>query len=210
MKPPTIKICGITRESDGDLALRLGADYLGFIVYPKSPRCISLLDAEKLLKHFAEAGCVCVDVAPGMKRVRDLSILPFAAYQLHFSVDMDRNRVAEWSQVIGKKRLWLAPKIPPSSPFPEWILEYTDFVLMDTYHPGLFGGSGEAGDFAAFAQISKKYPNVQFILAGGLNPDNMTEALQQSGANWVDVNSGVECDPGIKDEGELRRLFAQI
>ena len=78
--------------------------------------------------------------------------------------------------------------------------------LLDTFHAAGFGGSGKTGDWAKFARYRETYPQHTWILAGGLSPDNVAEAVAQSGAFFVDVNSGVETSPGVKDHAKLRAL----
>ena len=107
---------------------------------------------------------------------------------------------------MGAHRLWLAPKLPPGEDVPvEWLPLAATF-LMDTFHAGGFGGSGKTGDWAKFARHQQANPQHTWILAGGLNPENIADAVARSGAHFVDVNSGVESSPGVKDHAKLRRL----
>ena len=84
------------------------------------------------------------------------------------------------------------------------------YILLDTFHRDKFGGSGETGDWAKFARHQQAHPGNVWILAGGLNPDNIGEALRQSGARFVDVNSGVEAAPGVKDHAKLKRFVVAL
>ena len=84
------------------------------------------------------------------------------------------------------------------------------YFLVDTFHAGGFGGSGLTGDWGKFARIKAAQPDHVWILAGGLNPENITEALRASGTKFVDVNSGVESAPGVKDEAKLLRFVAAL
>jgi phosphoribosylanthranilate isomerase len=76
--------------------------------------------------------------------------------------------------------------------------------LVDTFHAAGFGGSGQTGDWEAYTRLRTAHPQHHWILAGGLKPENVAEALRLSGAQWIDVNSGVESAPGVKDAAKLR------
>src|SRR5690606_17373656 len=108
--------------------------------------------------------------------------------------------------VVGKDHLWLAPRLAPGDPFPEYILPYCHGILRDTFSPNQHGGTGVTGDWSEFLQLKRRYPQVEWILAGGVSPDNLEEALASADPDWVDVNSGVEASPGVKDPERLRQL----
>jgi phosphoribosylanthranilate isomerase len=110
----------------------------------------------------------------------------------------------------GAHRLWLAPKLPPGEDVPaEWLPLAATF-LLDTFHAGGFGGSGKTGDWDKFARHQQGHPQNTWVLAGGLTPDNITGAIASSGTRFVDVNSGVESSPGVKDRVKLERLAAAL
>ena len=202
-----IKVCGMTREQDVDLALSLGADFLGFIVYPKSPRGLTLAQAARLAARVPEGQRVVVDVEPSvdaLKRYRDAG---FDRFQIHTGLPINRSIVAAWSVAVGRDRLWLAPRVSPEDVFPEQILQYADTVLLDTYSKQQVGGTGQTGDFSRFANLQQQYADTQWVLAGGLTPSNVIDAITRSGTQHIDVNSGVESAPGIKDPEKLRELF---
>lgn len=202
-----VKVCGMTRAADVDLALSLGADYLGFIVYPKSPRGLGLVQATGLAARVPAGQRVVVDVAPSiddLKRYRDAG---FDRFQIHVGLPICEATVAAWSSVVGRERLWLAPRVSPEDVFPQCLLQYADTVLLDTYSKHQVGGTGQTGDFPRFASLQQQYAQTQWVLAGGLAPSNVVDAIARSGACRVDVNSGVESAPGIKDAEKLRELF---
>lgn len=197
----------MTREADVDLALSLGADFLGFIVYSKSPRGLTLERAAELAGRVPEGQRVVVDVEPpadDLKRYRDAG---FDRFQIHAALPMSLPTLAVWSDIVWRDRLWLAPRLSPEDVFPESVLEYTDTVLLDTYSKDQVGGTGETGDFERFASLKQQYEDTQWILAGGLAPQNVVDAITRSGASRIDVNSGVESAPGKKDPEKLRELF---
>ena len=82
--------------------------------------------------------------------------------------------------------------------------------LLDTFDAEKFGGTGRVSDWGKFARHQQADPTKTWILSGGLTPDNIGDALQQSGAQFVDVNSGVESAPGVKDHGKLEALVRGI
>lgn len=202
-----IKVCGMTREEDVELALSLGANFLGFIVYPQSPRGITLDRAVELAASVPEGKRVIVDVetAPDdLLRYRDAG---FDRFQIHAALPIDEQRLARWSEIVWRDRLWLAPRVAPTDVFPESVLAYTDTVLLDTYSKDQVGGTGHTGDFERFANLKLQFEDTQWMLAGGLTPSNVLDAVARSTATRVDVNSGVESAPGIKNPEKLRELF---
>lgn len=202
-----LKVCGQTRAGDARAAAGIGADYLGFILYPKSPRALTI-DAYKAMAHnLPERGRrVAVMVEPSSAELAEAAAAGFDYFQIHAAHTTPVETVGGWSLQVGAHRLWLAPKLPPGEDVPaEWLPLAATF-LMDTFHAGGFGGSGKTGDWEKFARHRQAYPQHTWILAGGLDPDNVAAALAGSGARFVDVNSGVESSPGVKDLGKLRRL----
>ena len=205
-----IKICGMTREEDVELALSLGANFLGFIVYPQSPRGITLERAVALAARVPAGQRVIVDVetaADDLLRYRDAG---FDRFQIHASLPIAEAQLARWSEIVWRDRLWLAPRVAPADVFPESLLQYTDTVLLDTYSSNQVGGTGHTGDFARFASLKQQFEDTQWILAGGLSPSNVPDALVRSTASRIDVNSGVETAAGIKDPEKLRELFRVV
>ncbi len=206
-RPVEIKICGLTREEDVDLALDLGADYFGFIVYPKSPRGLSFERAAELAARVPEGRRVLVDVETGTEELESRLRAGFDFFQIHASLDVGLGSLAAWSGLALRERLWIAPRLAPGEPFPAAVLEFADTVLLDTYHKMQVGGTGEIGDWAGFSGLKERFPGVNWVLAGGLNPQNVLEAIATTGTERIDVNSGVESAPGKKDPEKLRELF---
>jgi phosphoribosylanthranilate isomerase len=202
-----LKVCGLTRVDDARVAADLGADYLGFILYPKSPRYLSL-DAYAALAPELPAGPrrVAVLVEPTTEELTAAVAAGFEFFQIHFSHTTPLETVRGWSGQVGAHRLWLAPKLPPTEDVAASWLSLADTFLLDTFHAGGFGGSGKTGDWGKFERHQAANPRHTWILAGGLNPENITEAIARSGARFVDVNSGVESAPGVKSRAQLRKL----
>ncbi len=205
-----IKVCGLTRKEDVELAAELGADYFGFIVYPKSPRAISLDRAEELAAFAPSGRHVVVDVETPSESLRSYVKRGFDRYQIHCSSKLGVKSIDSLSGVVGRDQLWLAPRIRPEDSFPREFLSFADTILLDTFSAQQHGGTGETGDWSRFYQLKKAYPNTHFVLAGGLNPDNVNAAISQSQTCHIDVNSGVESSPGIKDSAKLKALFSAV
>jgi phosphoribosylanthranilate isomerase len=203
-----LKVCGIRLAEDFHWAAEAGADALGFIFYPKSPRYISPQQYRQNLQPLSYGGLrVAVLVEPEAVLLKELQGMGFDRYQIHFDCrDNALDKVMEWSNLVGKENLWLAPRLAKGELFPEYILSHCRGVLRDTFSPDKHGGTGVTGDWDEFLQWKRQYPQVEWILAGGLSPENLEEALASADPDWVDVNSGVEASPGIKDHNRLALL----
>ena len=207
-----IKVCGITQPEDASLSLKLGAEKLGFILHEKSPRNISFAKIEKLKNELSlqSSQMVAVDVLPEIEKLKKMSDVGFGDFQLHFPYDLSRILVEKWTNIIGVENLWLAPKLPLGVDFPEDLLCFANTFLIDAYCDNLYGGTGKCSDWKSFSNWSKIYSSKNWILAGGLSPENIELALSSSHAQSVDVNSGVERLPGIKDHSKLKSFFKKV
>jgi len=201
-----LKICGLTSLDDARQAAEAGADYLGFILHPASPRYLPLERYLALADRLPSRAKVAVAVEPTLPQLAALNAAGFDFFQVHFRHDLAVATVASWAETVGVKRLWLAPKLPPEQDVPAALLPLAGTFLFDTFHPDKFGGTGETGDWVKFARHQAAHPAKTWILSGGLNPENIGEALTQSGARFVDVGSGVESAPGVKDHGKIAML----
>lgn len=205
-----VKVCGLTTLVDAEAADAAGADFLGFIFYPKSPRYVSLAQFQTMTSRLPPRKKVAVAVTPSVDDLRAWMDAGFDAFQVHFPVATPSAAVAKWAEVVGPERLWLAPRMPPGSVFPPELLLHAHTVLWDTYSPEGYGGSGHTGDWAGFRAVRNEHPKTTWVLAGGLNAENVATALSATGAQMVDVNTGVEAAPGIKDPAKLAAFFAAI
>jgi phosphoribosylanthranilate isomerase len=204
------KVCGLTSLVDAEFADRCGADYLGFILYPKSPRFISLSQYKAMAPRLPDRRKVAVSVEPTVDELSAMRDAGFDFFQIHFSPGTSDAQLTAWSRVVGEKHLWLAPKLPPGSSVPPAALAVAKFILFDAYQSDGFGGSGRTGDWSNFVRHQAEHRGNLWILAGGLSPENIGAALKQTNARIVDVNSGVESAPGVKDEAKLKRFVVAI
>ena len=205
-----LKVCGLTSLVDAEWADKCGADCLGFILYPKSPRFISLDTFAAMAKRLPERRKVAVLVEPTPVELATANRAGFDFFQIHFRHDLPTTTVAAWAETVGINRLWLAPKLPPEVDVPAALLPLAKFFLLDTFHADKFGGTGVTGDWQKFTRHLQAHPKKVWILSGGLNPENIGAALRQSGAKFVDVNSGVESAPGVKDLEKLKRFVVRL
>ncbi len=200
-----IKICGLTRLEDALLACELGADAVGFIFYSKSPRKVSLQAAatiaEQLPAHVARAG-VFVDHS-----IEELEIHRRAVglHALQFHGDYSVREMAQFSssRLIKVARLRDHASLESLTGFQNLAHAF----LLDTYEKDKLGGTGKTFDWQ-LAIAAKQYGRI--ILAGGLHPANVQTAVRFVQPYAIDVNSGVEAAPGIKDPRKLRQLFEQV
>ncbi len=200
-----IKICGITRLHDARRACDLGADAVGFIFYKKSPRYITMEKAsaisEQLPDHVARVG-VFVNTSKD-DILTYIAQVKLNAVQFHGDYDISELEQFDPKHVIGVARV--------SETFHSEELEKFQgraaAILLDTHKKNLYGGTGETFDWQA-ASDAKIYGRI--ILAGGLNPDNVRQAVETVSPYGIDVSSGVEVEPGKKDSAKLERLFYRV
>jgi len=204
------KVCGLTSLVDAEFADRCGADYLGFILHAKSPRCVTLPQFKAMAARLPERRKVAVSVEPARDELAAMAAAGFDFFQIHFRPETPLATVAAWSEAVGAERLWLAPKLPPASDVAAEWLPLAKFFLLDAFQTDVFGGSGKTGDWEKFARHRTSHPAKTWILAGGLSSENIGEALRASGARFVDVNSGVEATPGVKDHEKLNRFVVRL
>jgi phosphoribosylanthranilate isomerase len=206
-----LKFCGLTALVDVEFADRLGADYLGFILYPQSSRYLALSqfrDMASLLPTGRKT--VAVVVEPNVAELEAVMAAGFDRVQLHFRLPVTAEIITQWQDVVGRERLWLAPKLPPAEAMPPEVVAGTDTILWDTFHEAGFGGSGLTGDWAKFNAHQQRWPDPTWILAGGLTPDNVGAALTASGARFIDVAGGIEAAPGIKDHAKMKAFVLAV
>ena len=204
------KVCGLTSLVDAEFADRCGADYLGFNFYPKSPRHLALEQFRTMAPRLPARRKVAVSVEPTRDELAAQRDAGCDYFQIHHRLEIPEETLAAWSHEVGRDKLWLAPKLPPDRDVAAEWLPLAKTVLLDTFHEAGFGGSGMTGDWEKFARHQASHPANRWVLAGGLKPDNVGEALRRTGARRLDVNSGVEVAPGLKDHAKLKSFVLQI
>ncbi len=207
-----VKVCGITRKEDAEAALDLGAEAIGINFYQPSPRFVSYDRAKELLQAIPVGKRVMVSVSPTHKELEQCLEMGFDIFQIHFPLSTPDSTIIEWGRVVGMARLWLAPRMPKGKGdiFPERLLGLAKTYLIDAPSDKLYGGTGKTGNWEAFGILQKRYPEKNWILAGGLNPENIALAVRTSETRYADINSGVESTPGIKSTEKLTTLFKNL
>ncbi|MGI8924048.1 MAG: phosphoribosylanthranilate isomerase [Fimbriimonadales bacterium] len=182
-----VKICGVTRAEDAEAAAEAGADAVGFVFEPSSPRFVgSFMDLHLALPPYVTSVAV---FGP---------FLPDAG-----ATGFDRIQYLSGSPTGGLIRAFRLGETPLAE-----ILAYRSSpVLIDAFHPKQFGGTGERANWEAAAEVVRS-TSVPVVLAGGLTPDNVAEAIRIVRPYAVDVSSGVEERPGVKDPFKLRDFIA--
>lgn len=202
------KICGLTDAVAVEAAVEHGADMVGFVFYPQSPRNVSAEQAEDLLR----------DVPSGVDRVglfvdpdtdfldRILAKARLDLLQLHGDETPERCRAISiyfGLPIIKAIKVATRDDLTAAKDYEDSV----DWLMFDARPPtdgALPGGNGKAFDWTILKGAEFKRP---WLLAGGLNPDNLAEAVKQAGATAVDVSSGVESAPGKKDPAKIRAFL---
>lgn len=199
-----VKICGITIREDALLAAELGADALGFIFAPSSPRYLSPEAARAIVDTLPPfVTPVAVMVNEPLARVEEiLTLSGCRVAQLHGDTPTDLLAALAWP-VVQAVSVAVAEDLAPLSRYP-----HARAFLLDTKVAGQHGGTGQTFDWTLARQA--RGAGKPIILAGGLNPDNIADAIAVAQPDAVDLSSGVEREPGKKDHARLRALFVAL
>jgi phosphoribosylanthranilate isomerase len=197
-----IKICGLTREEDVDAAVAAGADALGFVFYPPSPRYVTPQRAAELARRippFVDIVGLFVNEAPETVRAA-CGALPLNLLQFHG--DEDAAYCRQFSRPYLK-----AARVRPGLDLVEFARSFPDArgLLLDAFVDG-YGGGGHVFDWTL---IPSGLPGF-LVLSGGLNADNVAEAVERVRPAAVDVSSGVETGKGIKDHAKIAAFVAAV
>ena len=197
-----IKVCGITRLEDALAASDLGVDALGFVFYPKSPRYIKPARAAAIIRQLPPfVSAVGLFVNPTQDDIAQvLQDAPLDIIQLH------GDETAEFCQAQERRVLKALPVSTAEDL--QRAQAYDCPLLLDAKAPpGVFGGTGNAFDWSLLKGFEHKYP---LTLAGGLNADNVSRALAVRQWFALDVSSGLETSPGVKDAGKMRAFARAV
>jgi phosphoribosylanthranilate isomerase len=204
-----VKICGITREEDLAVAVAAGADAVGFLVgVPASPRNLTIKRAETLLHQvpvFVDS--VVVTAPQSIEALAEIcERLKPTAIQIHGKKSFDASEVRE--RIKGTrliKTVYVTEDVLKETAVEG--LKAFDAVLLDSFTKGQYGGTGRVHDWTLSRQIKEAVAPLPVILAGGLKPENVKEAIQTVQPYAVDVASGVELRPAIKDHKKIRAFI---
>ncbi len=198
-----IKICGITRAEDAETAATLGADAVGFVFWPPSPRFIDADRARAIARAVPPMVTVVGVFAdqPPEEVGRVATAVGLGAVQLH-----GRERVGDYAGLTCRV-IKAVPVGPGRSPDEALALPGHVTVLLDAHDPVRLGGTGRTIDWTVAAQVARAR---RVILSGGLRPENVRDAVAAVGPYGIDVSSGVETAPGRKDPERMRALIDAI
>jgi phosphoribosylanthranilate isomerase len=199
-----VKICGITRLEDGLAAIEAGADALGFVFYDKSPRKVTPEQAVAIaLKLPPFVTLVGLFVNPSEAEVRKvLNVVPLGLLQFHGDESPDFCEQFRWPYL---KALRMRDGVPQVADLLHG--QYARGVLLDAWDEKLYGGTGKTFDWHT---IQGLYRNIPVVLAGGLTPANVAQAIQIAKPWAVDVSSGVESAPGVKDKSKIEQFISEV
>ena len=198
-----IKICGIKSVRDAVAAVDAGADLIGFNFYTKSPRCIDVgrcRDIMSVMRRYGHVMYVGVFVNASVAEVRatmDTCGLNFA--QLH------GDETSEMVQSFHGRAFKAFRGVPQN--VNDFAREEAPAFLIDASVKGAFGGTGVTADWSSAVDIARNFP---LMLAGGLTPENVAESVRCVNPWGVDVASGVESSPGVKDPAKIRAFVQAI
>lgn len=205
---PRIKICGITRPEDAAVALALGVDAIGLVFYPASPRAVTPMQA----KQIARTAGPFITVT-GLFVNADASVINEVLQQVPLQVlQFHGEESAEFCAQFH--RPWIkALRVNPGLSFTHALQTYRNAagILFDTYKPGVQGGTGDVFDWNLVTR--EKLPaigDMPIILAGGLNPRNVSDAVNIVHPYAVDVSGGVESEPGKKDPQKMAAFVEAV
>ncbi|MGJ3252866.1 MAG: phosphoribosylanthranilate isomerase [Elainellaceae cyanobacterium] len=210
-----VKICGITKPEQGRAIALYGATALGFICVPQSPRyvipqqiadIIAELPAPSQHRQPLDLVGVFADAEISMIEAV-MAIAPLTAIQLHGHESpqfcQDVKRQVPHAEIIKVLRVRSLDALTQSQCYEPVV----DTLLLDAYHPHLLGGTGITVDWSILKNF---YPTRPWLLSGGLNPDNVADALTHIQPDGIDLSSGVESQPGTKNLTKVARLFEQL
>ena len=205
-RPPRIKFCGITGLDDAKHAVEAGAWALGLILFAGSPRRCALPDAERIAATLRRQAEICgVFVNAPLDEVTEIADgIGLTMVQLHG--DEGPSYCAEVARRTGAK-VMKAARVRTGADVAALERFHTDLHLLDAHHPDRWGGTGETFDWEL---LQRRRTDIPFVLSGGLTPDNVADAVARVRPFGIDVSSGVEVSPGIKDHRRVRALFEAL
>ncbi len=200
-----VKICGLTRLEDARLAISLGADALGFIFYPRSPRYILPEKAKEIIAQlppYVTTVGVFVN-EPKESIIKIMNLTGIDMIQLH-GEESPGFCASFFPRVVKAFRIREIDDLSE-------IINYKGRVraiLLDTFVRGIPGGTGQTFNWELALEAKKL--GIPVILAGGLSPENVADAIKKVDPFGIDISSGVESSPGLKDQVKLRDLFKAL
>ena len=204
-----VKICGITKPEQGKAIAQLGATALGFICVQASPRYVTPQQiravVEQLLVQVDRIGVFADATIEEISQI--VADTNLSAVQLHGNESSEFCEKLRQSLPGVEIVKALRVKTPECLDRAATYAKCVDTLLLDAYHPQLLGGTGKTLDWVTLQQFR---PTCPWLLAGGLTPDNVLDALRELQPSGIDLSSGVERSPGDKDLDKVAQLFEKI
>lgn len=203
-----IKICGFTRRSDIEECIKEGVEIIGINFYEKSPRYVNLQEAKKLIENLPENVLkIGVFVNPDEKKLMEYTkILKLEGVQLHGNEPP--SLIKKFKKTFPEKIVIKALRIKNKESLKKLKQYKPDFFLLDTYIEEIPGGTGKKLNYSLLEK--EKLPWEKIFLAGGITPENVREFLKKFTPYGIDVASGVEIAPGVKDIEKVRKLIKTV
>lgn len=210
-----VKICGITNLRDAVCACEAGADYLGFVFYPKSPRYVSEQEAAQLVLEIRREGwggetgpeLVGLFVKRPVGDINDtVETVGLDRAQLHGEYPPEELRTLNTAHFFSIRPRTADEAIEDLQRLAGRASEPGPALLLDAYVDGMWGGTGHTGDWQVAAEVCRRHESV--LLAGGLNPSNVQDAIRTVRPWGVDVSGGVESAKGRKNHTAVRAFIA--
>jgi len=198
-----VKICGITNKEDAMCAADCGAAALGFIFYPHSPRYIKPTEARKIVGLLPD-DLVTVGVFVNEKPKEIKKIVEYCGLDM---IQLHGDETPEFCREFPSAQVIKAVELKNEADFVYAKSFQVGAILVDSRHAGLYGGTGKKANWNLACRIRDKK---LLILSGGLSEKNVAEALKEVSPAALDINSGVESEPGKKDHAKLARIFEII
>lgn len=204
-----IKICGIKQPEQGKAIAYAGATALGFICVPASPRYVNSNQIRAIVEHLPEKVDRIGVFADSSKEeiCQTVANAELTGVQLHGDETPEfchqLRSMLPGIEIIKALRVRSEEELAQAESYSRW----ADTLLLDAYDPQMLGGTGKTLDWNTLRQFQPRCP---WLLAGGLTPDNVLDALNQLSPNGIDLSSGVERAPGDKDLDKVAKLFEKL
>ena len=206
-----VKICGITNYTDALHVCKCGADAIGFIAYPKSKRYVDHSKTVEIIKrlNYVYSDVLKVGVFVNAKIEQIIKYIDAGINVVQLHGDETAEDINELRKLNRDIQLWKAVKLKSRIEIDRiWKFD-VDKVLVDTYSSDEYGGTGKVGNWQ-LAEYALNQLDKPVILAGGLNPGNVRNAINSVMPYGIDLSSGVELCPGLKDHNLISELFKNI
>ena len=203
-----VKICGISNYKDALNAVKLGADYIGLNFYKHSPRYVEKSKAKKIIEklkgqkfHFEIVGVFVNEKIGEIKKITDFCNIDLIQLSGDENLDFLRN-----FKKVSNKRIIKSFRIRKKNFLEKFFFPIADYILLDSYKKGFYGGTGTKFDWSIANEANKG----RLFLSGGLNVDNVDDAIKRINPYAVDVCSGVEIRPGKKDFEKIKKFIKTV